>query len=50
MDVKLQVHAAADEVFLQHAASPRGSVNPRRYRLGTEHRDARKSRPHSNSG
>lgn len=38
MHVKLQVHAAADEVFLQHAAAPRRSVNPRRYGFGTEHR------------
>lgn len=38
MYVKLQVHATADEVFLQHAAPPGGSVNPRRYGLGTENR------------
>jgi hypothetical protein len=38
MDVKLQVHAAADEMFLQHAAAPRGSVNPGRHGLGTEYR------------
>jgi hypothetical protein len=36
--VKFQVHAAADEVLLQHAAAPCGPVNSRRRRLGTEYR------------
>ena len=44
MDVKLQVHAATDEVFLQHAAAPCRSVNPRRHGLGTEHRMPRNPR------
>lgn len=38
--MKFEMHASADEVFLEHGAAPRGAVNARRRQLGTEDRVA----------